>query len=191
MVVMDCDTLLNFRRNPFHPFDDDTGLVRFADKMDTALFLFASNSKKHPNSMIFGRMFDQQVLDMAELEITNFVSASQFKVGGWCGVVRDCSPSIVAIQTSGCTLATKPCILLQGPLFESDETMKRIGNLMVGIEIGNSYQPFHCLDRLVPWALSERDTPPGTRAHHLADSRLGEGPPLPRLQVGLNCQLLF
>lgn len=31
----------------------------------------------------------------------------------------------------GVVVGTKPCILLQGTLFETDETFKRIGNLMV------------------------------------------------------------
>ena len=28
-------------------------------------------------------------------------------------------------------MGTKPCIILQGPLFESDETLQRLGNLMI------------------------------------------------------------
>jgi ribosome production factor 2 len=100
------------RNNPFHLFEDDTGLVKFAQKYDTSLFLFGSNSKKHPNSLIFGRMHDHQVLDMVELSIKNFVSKSEF-------------------NCEGVNFGTKPCILLQGPLFETDDDMKRIGNLMV------------------------------------------------------------
>uniref|UniRef100_A0A915CN80 Ribosome production factor 2 homolog n=1 Tax=Ditylenchus dipsaci TaxID=166011 RepID=A0A915CN80_9BILA len=100
------------RNNPFHLFEDDTGIVKFSQKFDASLFLFGSNSKKHPNSLIFGRMFDYQVLDMVDLTIQKFTPPSAFKA-------------------HGVTFGAKPCILLQGTLFESDESMKRIGNLMV------------------------------------------------------------
>lgn len=72
--------LYSYRNNPFHPFDDDTGLIKFSQKFDASLFLFGENTKKRPNTLIFGRMFDYQVLDMVELHITNFVSATEFKV---------------------------------------------------------------------------------------------------------------
>ncbi|KAI1726257.1 brix domain-containing protein [Ditylenchus destructor] len=100
------------RYNPFHLFEDDTGIVKFAQKFDSSLFLFGSHSKKHPNSLIFGRMHDYQVLDMVDLSIKKFISSDKFNTGG---------------VTFGC----KPCILLQGTAFESDEAMKRVGNLMI------------------------------------------------------------
>lgn len=49
-------------------------------KFDSSLFLFGSNSKKHPNSLIFGRMYDYHILDMVELRIEKFVSSNEFKV---------------------------------------------------------------------------------------------------------------
>uniref|UniRef100_A0A1I7XHC5 Ribosome production factor 2 homolog n=1 Tax=Heterorhabditis bacteriophora TaxID=37862 RepID=A0A1I7XHC5_HETBA len=100
------------RRNPIHPFEDETPLEKFSNKFDTSLFLFGSNSKKHPNSLTFGRMHDGQLLDMAELSITNYVPASQFEV-----------PKM--------TLGSKPCIILEGTEFESEPTLKRIGNLLI------------------------------------------------------------
>ncbi|KAH7728754.1 brix domain-containing protein 1 [Aphelenchoides avenae] len=100
------------RDNPFHPFEDDTGLEKFSQKHDASLFVFGSHSKKRPNTLIFGRMFDYHVLDMAEMHIENYVPARDFK-------------------TPKPTLGSKPCLVLQGTAFESDDTMKRIGNLMV------------------------------------------------------------
>jgi len=100
------------QKNPFHLFEDETGLLKLAQKMDTSLFVFGTHSKKHPGCLIFGRLFDHQLLDMVEMSIKKFVSSSTFNSGG---------------VTFGC----KPAILLQGKLFEENETMKRWGNLMV------------------------------------------------------------
>lgn len=49
-------------------------------KYDTSLFLFGSNSKKHKNSLVMGRMYDCHVLDMVELQIENFVKSAAFDV---------------------------------------------------------------------------------------------------------------
>ncbi|KHN70754.1 Ribosome production factor 2 -like protein [Toxocara canis] len=100
------------RRNPIHPFEDDTPIEKFSTKFDSSLFVFGSNSKKHPNSLIFGRTYDYHILDMVELRVENLVRANEFK-------------------TAKATLGTKPCLILQGTNFESDPTMKRVGNLMV------------------------------------------------------------
>lgn len=72
--------MIFFRNNPFHPFEDESGLIKFSQKHDSSLFLFGSNSKKHPNSLIFGRMFDYSLLDMVELSIINFKASAEFQV---------------------------------------------------------------------------------------------------------------
>lgn len=100
------------RHNPFHLFDDETPIEKFMEKYDSSLFLFGSSTKKRPNGLIFGRAHDGHILDMAELHIVKYIPSRDFLV-----------PKIV--------LGTKPCICLEGPLFESDPTMKRIGNLLV------------------------------------------------------------
>jgi len=98
--------------HPYHLFEDVTAVEGFAKKYDSSLFLFGTNQKKRPNTLIFGRMYDHQLLDMFELRVTNYVPASEFK-----------QPA----PLYGC----KPCLVLQGTLFESDDEMKRLGNLMV------------------------------------------------------------
>jgi hypothetical protein len=42
--------------------------------------MFGFDSKKRPNSLITGRMFDNQVTDMFEFGIENFISMEDFKV---------------------------------------------------------------------------------------------------------------
>lgn len=146
-----------FRQNPFHLFEDDLGVVKFSRKFDASLFLFGANSKKRPNSLTFGRMYDSQVLDMVELIITDYKPRSEFdvtkflvlfdfwfkKVYFWFelkGLLKlhkniriDLLYSFLSdvLQVPGITFGVKPCILLQGALFDNDETMKRVSNLMV------------------------------------------------------------
>ncbi|KAL3080328.1 hypothetical protein niasHS_012433 [Heterodera schachtii] len=103
------------RNNDSHPFEDDSLLCRFSHKFDASLFVFGSSTKKRPNSLLFGRMYDHQMLDMVELQVENFVSSDEFK------------------QVKSVTLGSKPCIILQGHLFESNGTLQRIGNLMVDL----------------------------------------------------------
>ena len=100
------------RKNPIHPFEDDTMLCKFSHKFDHSLFVFGCSTKKRPNTLVFGRMFDHHMLDMMELQMLNFVPSAEF-------------------NANGVTLGSKPCVLLQGPLFESNETLQRMGNLMV------------------------------------------------------------
>lgn len=105
-----------------HIFDDETGVEKFSAKFDASLFAFGSHQKKRPNTLILGRMFDQHILDMFEMRITNYIPAKDFKQP---------APAL------GC----KPCILLQGTPFEFNEEFKRLGNLMVdwfrGVKVQN------------------------------------------------------
>ncbi|KAK5986827.1 Ribosome production factor 2 [Trichostrongylus colubriformis] len=100
------------RHNPFHIFDDETPIEKFVDKYDSSLFLFGSSTKKRPSSLIFGRTHDGHILDMVDLSIVKFKSARDF-------------------ETPKVPLGTKPCLCLEGTEFESDPTMKRIGNILV------------------------------------------------------------
>lgn len=49
-------------------------------KYDSSLFMMVSSSKKRPNAVTLGRLFDFQLLDMVELQLVNFKPSSEFKV---------------------------------------------------------------------------------------------------------------
>ncbi|CAI5446958.1 unnamed protein product [Caenorhabditis angaria] len=100
------------KHNQYHLFEDETPVVRAGSKFDSSLFVLASNSKKRPNSMTFGRTYDAQLLDMVEMKIVAYQSSSNF-------------------EAPKQTLASKPCVILEGAAFESDPDMKRVGNLMI------------------------------------------------------------
>ena len=63
---------------------------------------------------ILGRLFSFQVLDMIELGILQFTSATHFKTGG-------------------CVLGSKPCLAFSGELFETDLKYIRLKNMLIGI----------------------------------------------------------
>uniref|UniRef100_A0A0K0FGR7 Ribosome production factor 2 homolog n=1 Tax=Strongyloides venezuelensis TaxID=75913 RepID=A0A0K0FGR7_STRVS len=107
------------RHNPFHPFENEAGLTEFSQKFDASLFVFGSSTKKRPTCLTLGRMFDHNLLDMVEFNVTNYTPSSEF-------------------DTPRPTLGTKPCIILQGTEFENDETMSRVGNLFVDLFKGPS-----------------------------------------------------
>lgn len=104
-------SVLMKRRNPFNLFENDTEIEKFAMKYDSSLFAFGSHSKKRPNNLILGRMYDFHVLDMVEFEVSNFKPIASFK-------------------GAKCTAGIKPCLIFAGEPFQTDPTMTRVKNLL-------------------------------------------------------------
>jgi ribosome production factor 2 len=106
-------------KNPFHPFEDETALEKFAQKYDSSLFAFGSHSKKRPNNLILGRLYDYRIFDMFELCIENFKSINEFK-------------KITA------PVGIKPCLCFAGDGFQQDQTLKRLKNLFIDFFRGDN-----------------------------------------------------
>mmetsp|Transcript_1778 Transcript_1778/g.2808 ORF Transcript_1778/g.2808 Transcript_1778/m.2808 type:complete len:315 (+) Transcript_1778:162-1106(+) len=71
-------TLLFSKKNDdVRPFEAETRMEFFCNKNDCGMFLLASHSKKRPNNLTIGRIFDKQMLDMVEVGITNFKSVQE------------------------------------------------------------------------------------------------------------------
>jgi ribosome production factor 2 len=68
------------RKESWRPFEDSTNIEFMALKNDSPLFMFANHSKKRPNNLIMGRIFDEHILDMVEFGFDNFKSLDEFKV---------------------------------------------------------------------------------------------------------------
>lgn len=100
------------RKNIARPFEDPTSIEFFSEKSDSSLFLFGSNSKKRPNNLVFGRLYDAHVLDMFELGVENYKALTEF-------------------DGSKCAFGSKPCLLFVGETFEQDHEMKRLKNLFI------------------------------------------------------------
>ncbi|XP_048240328.1 ribosome production factor 2 homolog [Haliotis rufescens] len=100
------------RKNVTRPFEDQTSLEFFSDKSDNSLFLFGSHSKKRPDNLVMGRMYDHHVLDMVELGVDKFKSMFEF-------------------NSAKSSLGCKPCLLFAGELFDNDDEYRRMKNLMI------------------------------------------------------------
>ena len=100
------------QQNDIRPFEDFTKLEFFSQKHDISLFAFGNGNKKRPNNLILGRFYDHKMLDMAEFGVENFKSIADFP--------GDKIPA-----------GTKPCLLFSGALFENNEDLKRVKNLLI------------------------------------------------------------
>lgn len=74
--------------------------------------MFGSSSKKRPDNLVLGRLFDQELLDMFELGIKEFKSMSEFeneKIG----------------------TCVKPCLVFNGPKWNQTEEMRRLKSMFI------------------------------------------------------------
>ena len=104
--------LLFWKKNALAPFEDVSSLEFLSKRNDTSLFAFASHSKKRPNNLVLGRMFDYQVLDMIELGVENYQSLRSIKGGK-------------------CAFANKPCLIFSGAAFETENELRRLKSLLI------------------------------------------------------------
>ena len=87
-------------------------------KNDASLFAFGSHSKKRPQNLVLGRLFDHHLLDMVELGLDNFSSMADF------------ARSLPASAAGGITPESKPCILFQGAEWEHNPTLQSLKGLL-------------------------------------------------------------
>ncbi|ESQ47457.1 hypothetical protein EUTSA_v10021169mg [Eutrema salsugineum] len=69
------------RRNEnIRPFESggETSLEFFSLKTDCSIFVYGSHSKKRPDNLLLGRMYDHRVYDLIEVGIENFKSLLSF-----------------------------------------------------------------------------------------------------------------
>lgn len=82
------------------------------EKNDCSLFLFGSTSKKRPDNLILGRVFENELLDMVELGIKQYRGLADFKNEkiGTC---------------------VKPCLIFNGPKWSQTEEYRRLKSLLI------------------------------------------------------------
>lgn len=90
------------------PFQDAGNIEYLNEKNNTALFCFASDTKKKAMNLVLGSLYDNKILDMFEFEVTNFIPLTYFKK---------------EIEIDSCM---KPVIIFQGDIFETDFEYDRI-----------------------------------------------------------------
>lgn len=117
-------TLSNlFSRNhpDMHPFEDMERLRKLCVSYGHNLFVLGSSNKKRPFRIVFGRLFNQDVLDMAEFSVTNFKPMCSF-------------------HTRQCTQDLKPMILFQGSGFDTNVKLKTVKSLLFDFFKGKRLQ---------------------------------------------------
>ena len=67
------------KKNEIRPFEAVNSLEFLSQKNDCSLFMVGSHSKKRPNNLVIGRLFNYQILDMIELGVLDYKSMDTFK----------------------------------------------------------------------------------------------------------------
>ena len=73
---------INFlsKKHDLKPFSDIQPIEYYCQKNICPLFILGDNSKKRPNNIIFGRLYEEKLYDMYEFEISEFKSSNEFLV---------------------------------------------------------------------------------------------------------------
>ncbi|KAL0585778.1 hypothetical protein ABG067_004501 [Albugo candida] len=103
------------KRNDFHAFENESHIEFLTQKNDTSLFLVGSHTKKRPQNCVLGRTFDGHVLDMMELEISNYKAMATFT------------------SNRKKAIGSKPCFIFTGSEWDSIETYQKLKNLLLDL----------------------------------------------------------
>jgi len=124
------------------PFESTVSIEFFSTKSDASLFAYGSHSKKRPQNIILGRLFDYHMLDMIEFGIKKYKSMSEFKV------------SLLPM------LGSKPCFTVIGPQFQLDEKYTTAANLIVDFFRGKIVKNINLkgLDHVISLSVGEDGT---------------------------------
>lgn len=100
------------KKNDITIFENANVVENICKKHESPLFMMGSHSKKRPDNLVIGRMYNYSLLDMIELYIENFESFKEF-------------------STTKITLGTKPCLLFNGPQWEQTNELKCLKSLFI------------------------------------------------------------
>merc|ERR1712038_2208878 len=102
------------QKNMLRPFEDPSSLEFFAERNDASLFCFGSHSKKRPHNLVFGRFFNNQLLDMVELAV-NYANI----------------PNKLKIPTG-----IKPMLSFTGEGWTGNQELERVRNMFTDLFVG-------------------------------------------------------
>lgn len=110
--------LLFSRKNEdVRPFENETSIEFFCNKNECGLFTLASHSKKRPNNVVFGRVFDNQLLDMVEVGVDSYESIDDIMKRG--------------SHTTTKALGGQTAVIFQGEGWDSTEALKTLRSLFL------------------------------------------------------------
>ncbi|XP_055388203.1 ribosome production factor 2 homolog [Condylostylus longicornis] len=102
------------RNNDISPFEDTSSLEFLTMKNECGIFMMGSTSKKRPDNLVLGRIFENELLDMVELGIKHYQGLADFpneKIG----------------------TCVKPCLIFNGPKWAQTEELRRLKNLFIDL----------------------------------------------------------
>jgi len=153
----------------FHPLENAESAEYLCRKNDCSLFCLGSSNKKRPFSLVFGRTFEESILDMYEFEVEKYRPRNEFP-----GVPPN-------------ALGSKPLVMFQGPLFESSDEFRSIKNLLADFFSGPKATKV-CLqgiDHAIVITAAEKsgDITSVIRIRHYRLDYLKTDTPAPRLEI--------
>lgn len=103
---------LNHKKE-LHPFDQEEHLLYLSTKSDCGLFMTCYDTKKRPQTLLLGRTFDSQLLDMFELHVLHY------------------SPILKYHSAQLPSIDERPLLLFQGEAFTQDPQYIKLKNLFL------------------------------------------------------------
>jgi ribosome production factor 2 len=100
------------RKNDILPFEDESKLEFLSLKNDCSVFMVGNHSKKRPNNIVMGRLYDFRVLDILEFGFDNFKPMHSFSGP---------APGI----------GMRPCFVFCGEDFETKPEFKKVANIFL------------------------------------------------------------
>lgn len=107
------------KNDNIRPFESggEASLEFFSLKTDCSLFVFGSHSKKRPNNLVLGRMYDHHVYDLVEVGVENFKPLESFVYD------KKIAPKA----------GSKPFFAFIGEGFESVEELKHLKDVLLDL----------------------------------------------------------
>jgi ribosome production factor 2 len=127
------------RKNDVLPFEDTNSLEFLCDKNDCATFALGTHSKKRPDNLVLGRMFDGHLLDMYEFGVTNVKRVQEFS-----GAKKK-------------AVGSKPLLVFLGETWEQDTKYERIQNLLTDVFRGprNDKLALTAIDHMISFTVND------------------------------------
>lgn len=110
-------SVLLSRKNEVFPFDDPSFVERLCDSHNCGMFCLVSHSKKRPNNVILGRLFNGQLLDMFEFGINGFLTLKQ----------------VLKVNKLAKASGSDSIVLFQGDEWESSDTNRSLRLFLLDI----------------------------------------------------------
>ncbi|GMI78206.1 Arabidopsis homolog of yeast Rpf2 [Hibiscus trionum] len=107
------------KNDNIRPFESggETSLEFFSLKTDCSIFVYGSHSKKRPNNLVIGRMYDHHVYDLVEVGVENFKSIESFTYD------KKMAPRV----------GSKPFIAFVGEGFENVDELKHLKEVLLDL----------------------------------------------------------